>query len=426
MYCRTILHIGLLNQAIKLSILLLPLQPARIRDYKIQSELGHGSFGVVYKVKNKNGEICALKEVKVDRDPRKQKYKEGEIDVIKKDLQHDNIVKVYEFFIHQGTVYISMELCEGGDLNEYFIKNRPGIKERYEFMVDTARGLNYLHNQEIIHRDIKPENVLLKHNGDRFVCKISDFGIARIKLDRHDTFNTYIGSPAYIPPEMQDGSEYSNSVDVFSLGLLFFAVYNCTILKNYFGEEALIPGSLNAKGSIEFLNGKLRKDRPDEATFLSTYFKDSDSNLGSLIYSMLKSTPEERPNLEIVLIQTVQLQVHSQYRDTLAEKEEMFANMRSSQRALQNEKNQLTQRNRALEAELERKESEKRSIQNENRAIQNERQEVSDRNRHLQQQLLELEEQLSDVKRNKVVTLLKTISINGLRYRFMGGHTYLN
>ena len=380
---------------------LLTLQDVRIKDYRVQSELGHGSFGVVYKVKNKNGEICALKEVKVDRDPRKQKYKEGEIDVIKKDLQHDNIVKVYEFFIHQGTVYISMELCEGGDLNEYFIKNRPGIKERYEFMVDTARGLNYLHNQEIIHRDIKPENVLLKHNDDRFVCKISDFGIARIKLDRHDTFYTYIGSPAYIPPEMQDGSEYSNSVDVFSLGLLFFAVYNCTILKNYFGEEALIPGSLNAKGSIEFLNGKLRKDKPDEATFLSTYFKDSDSDLGSLIYSMLKSTPEERPNMEIVLIQTVQLQVHSQYRDTLAEKEEM----RTAQRALQNEKNQLTQRNRALEAELERKESENRSIQNENRAIQNEnraiqnenraiqneRQEVSDRNRHLQQQLIELE-----------------------------------
>ena len=277
--------------------------------------------------------MCALKKINDDDDPRKQKYKEGEIDVIKKDLQHDNIVKVYEFFIHQETVYISMELCEGGDLNEYFIKNRPGIKERYKFMVDTARGLNYLHNQEIIHRDIKPENVLLKHNGHRFVCKISDFGIARItrKLDRHDTFNTYIGSPAYIPPEMQDGSEYSNSVDVFSLGLLFFAVYNCTILKNYFGEEALIPGSLNAKGSIEFLNGKLRKDRPDEATFLYTYFKDSDSNLGSLIYSMLKSTPEERPNLEIVLIQTVQFQVHSQYRDTLLQKEEMRT-------ALQNEK----------------------------------------------------------------------------------------
>ena len=357
--------------------------------------------------------MCALKRINDDGDPRKQKYKEGEIDVIKKDLQHDNIVKVYEFFIHQGTVYISMELCEGGDLNEYFIKNRPGIKERYEFMVDTARGLNYLHNQEIIHRDIKPENVLLKHNGDRFVCKISDFGIARIKLDRHDTFNTYIGSPAYIPPEMQDGSEYSNSVDVFSLGLLFFAVYNCTILKNYFGEEALIPGSLNAKGSIEFLNGKLRKDRPDEATFLSSYFKDSDSNLGSLIYSMLKSTPEERPNMEIVLIHTVQLQVHSQYRDTLAEKEEM----RTAQRALQNEKNQLTQRNRALEAENRAIQNENRAIQNENmtiqnenRAIQNERRQVSDRNRALQQQVEELQQQLSDIRISKSKAMTQVIN----------------
>ena len=374
-----------------------------MKDYTVQSRLGKGTFGVVYKVRNKSGLICALKKINDDDDPRKQKYKEGEINVIKKDLQHDNIVKVYEFFIHQGTVYISMELCEGGDLNEYFIKNRPGIKERYEFMVDTARGLNYLHNQEIIHRDIKPENVLLKHNGDRFVCKISDFGIARIKLDRHDTFNTYIGSPAYIPPEMQDGSEYSNSVDVFSLGLLFFAVYNCTILKNYFGEEALIPGSLNAKGSIEFLNGKLRKDRPDEATFLSTYFKGSDSDLGSLISSMLKSTPEERPNMEIVLIQTVQLQVHSQYRDTLLEKEEMRT-------ALQNEKNQLTQRNRTLEAENRAIQNENRAIQNENRAIQNERRQVSDRNRGLQQQVEELQQQLSDIRIDKSMAVTQVIN----------------
>ena len=377
-----------------------------MKDYIVQSQLGKGTFGVVYKVRNKSGLICALKRINDDDDPRKQKYKEGEINVIKKNLQHDNIVKVYEFFIHQGNVYISMELCEGGDLNEYFIKNRPGIKERYEFIVDTARGLNYLHNQEIIHRDIKPENVLLKHNGDRFVCKISDFGIARIKLDRHDTFNTYIGSPAYIPPEMQDGSEYSNSVDVFSLGLLFFAVYNCTILKNYFGEEALIPGSLNAKGSIEFLNGKLRKDRPDEATFLSSYFKDSDSGVGSLIHSMLKSIPEERPNMEIVLIQTVQLLVHSQYRDTLLEKEEM----RTAQRALQNEKNQLTQRNGALEAENRAIQNENRAIQNENRAIQNERRQDSDRIRGLQQQVEELQHQLSDTRINKSKAMTQVIN----------------
>ena len=377
-----------------------------MKDYIVQSQLGKGTFGVVYKVKNKSGQLCALKKINDDDDPRKQKYKEGEIDVIKKDLQHDNIVKVYEFFMHQGTVYISMELCEGGDLNEYFIQNRPGIQERYEFMVDTARGLNYLHNQEIIHRDIKPENVLLKHNGHRFVCKISDFGIARIKLDRHDTFNTYIGSPAYIPPEMQDGSEYSNSVDVFSLGLLFFAVYNCTILKNYFGEEALIPGSLNAKSSIEFLNGKLRKDRPDEATFLTTYFKDSDAGVGSLIYTMLKSTPEERPNMEIILIQTVQLQVHSQYKDILLEKEEMI----TAQRALQNEKNQLIQRNRTLEAENQAIENENRAIQNENRAIQNERLQVSDRNRGLQQQVEELQHQLSDIRISKSKAMTQVIN----------------
>ena len=246
-------------------------QRPRWPGYSLGRELGRGSFGVVYQATKRDGKVCALKMVQDDGSPFKRKYQEGEIDVIKKDLNHDNIVLVYEYFANQAIIYIAMELCEGGDLNDHFVKTRPDVKEKFEIMVDLARGLNYLHNQGIIHRDIKPKNILLKQTNGRFVCKITDFGIARIETTRGETFSTCTGSLAYTAPEMQDGSEYSNSVDIFALGLLYFAVYNSTVLTNDQGTKALIPGEENAKGSIIFLNGKLRKYKPSKDSFLETY-----------------------------------------------------------------------------------------------------------------------------------------------------------
>ena len=395
-----------------------------IKDYTVQGQLGRGSFGVVYKVKDKHGRLCALKKIIEDEDPRKQKYREGEINVIKKELKHDNVVVVYEYFVHQGIIYIAMELCSE-DLNDYFIKNLPHIEERYNFMVDTARAINYLHNQEIIHRDIKPENVLLKHNGHWFVCKITDFGIAKIKTKRDETFHTQIGSFAFVAPEIQDGTEYSNSVDVFALGLLYFSIVNCTVLTNFLGDKSLTPGEVNDKGSIVFLNGKLRKDRPSKQTFLTSYFQDCNTEVGTLIYSMLNQNPEDRPQMETVLIKIVQEQVRFESQEVISEKETQLTQIQS----------QLHQKNdqlRQIQSQIQQKDALNKSLQTENRRLvdnnkqlQSQAQSLADNKIKLEEQVTELEQRLSAVEIKSAAKPIQSVKprqqVN--RYYYSGIHT---
>ena len=206
----------------------------------IIKRIGRGSFGDVFKAKNAKGRIVAIKEIR-SRDPDIEKYIQGEISVIEEKLKHPNIVKVFDYFTG-NTLYIAMEFCNLGDLSEHVLSKTPDLSERMSYMVDMARGVNYLHAQRIVHRDLKPENILLTDQTGKTVCKIADFGVSRVKLTKHDRFSTYIGSYAYMAPEITGDQEYSNEVDTFALGLLFFAVYKLTVLTNSFNQKSLIPG----------------------------------------------------------------------------------------------------------------------------------------------------------------------------------------
>ena len=118
-----------------------------------------------------------------------------------------------------------MEFCELGDLNYYLVNNETTLTERISFMFD------YLHTQNIIHRDLKPENILLTKQDGNIRCKVSDFGISKIKMTQYDKFSTYIGSPAYMAPEITGETEYGSEMDVYALGLIFFAEYRNTVFK---------------------------------------------------------------------------------------------------------------------------------------------------------------------------------------------------
>ena len=270
-----------------------------MRDYTLLEELGSGLFGVVYLTKKSDGHTCALK-IPDGKCPDKQKYNKGDLDELRAELIHDNIVQIQEVFKHEEHIYIAMQLCDGGDLNDYFVQNKPEMQERLDFMVDMAKGLHFLHSHGIIHCNLKSENVLLKHNGTRFVCKISDFGISQIKFTRQQMSNIYRGHPAYLAPEINDGCHYSKPSDIYALGLLFFAVVKCNILKNSNEQEILVPGVIASNGSISFLNAILKKNKPNKGSFLSTYVRDEAS--GTLIYTMLSYKPENRPSVETILI----------------------------------------------------------------------------------------------------------------------------
>ena len=289
-----------------------------MEDYTLKEELGQGSFGIVYKATNKRKDTVAVKFLQ--NLPKSRKFTQRELEIIDKDLDHENIVSITEHFVFRGRIYIVMEFCEGGDLNDYITKNEPELNERFNLMTDMARGVLYLHNQNIVHRDLKPENVLLTNTGQRYICKITDFGLSRIKDRKQEMFSTQCGSLAYTAPEVTDGKPYSISIDTFALGLIYFAVYKLIIVENSFDERSLIPAIISAKRH-DFLNYIIRKEQPSESRFIEHYFEGS-VGMGRLVYSMIRVEPDDRLVMDKVLIGIAEERLRNSLNDGMVEKEQ--------------------------------------------------------------------------------------------------------
>ena len=304
---------------------------------------------MVYKGKDKDGKMVAIKQL-VAKSQNQERYHQGELDVIDLKLKHDNIVIVYRYFTTQASsvknITIAMELCEAGDLSQYYLTNNPDVATRYNFMLDMAKGVGYLHNHGIVHRDLKPENVLLKSLDTRLICKISDFGISKIQQRRDDVFSTQIGSFAYMAPEMMDHQEYSKPVDVFALGLLFFVAFKRSILENYFGEKALIPGYLNKQNRINYFNSDIHKEKLNETSILATHFSGSEA-IGNLIILMIKPNPEKRCEIEYVLVEVTDAKVKNEIGGRLTEQQRYVEELEKKQNELKEELEDISERYRS-------------------------------------------------------------------------------
>ncbi|MBW2164463.1 MAG: serine/threonine protein kinase, partial [Deltaproteobacteria bacterium] len=147
--------------------------------YQVQSEIGRGSMGVVYKALDpKIDRIIALKVLKqhhvTDSDMVKRFLREAKA---AGRMSHSNIVMVYDVGQDHGTVYIAMELVEGEGLDSSIKKGALHPDQAIDITLQVAVALDYAHKQQIVHRDIKPSNIIVTPGGE---IKITDFGIARI------------------------------------------------------------------------------------------------------------------------------------------------------------------------------------------------------------------------------------------------------
>mmetsp|Transcript_35968 Transcript_35968/g.35579 ORF Transcript_35968/g.35579 Transcript_35968/m.35579 type:complete len:144 (-) Transcript_35968:889-1320(-) len=125
----------------------------------------------------------------------------NEIDILK-DLDHPNIVKMYEFFQDEKRYYIITEICKGGELfDEIIDKGHFSEQDASVIMKQLLSCLNYCHSRNIVHRDIKPENILMESNKDFNQIKVIDFGISVVK-EPDQMINESIGTPYYIAPEV--------------------------------------------------------------------------------------------------------------------------------------------------------------------------------------------------------------------------------
>ncbi|KAJ4392224.1 Protein kinase [Gnomoniopsis smithogilvyi] len=204
--------------------------------YAKQKKIGQGASGSVYvaKVRNQNKPV-AIKQMDLAHQPRKELIV-NEI-MVMKDSQHENIVNFLDAFLRNGDseLWVVMEYMEGGALTDV-IDNNPVITEEQisTICLETCRGLEHLHAQNIIHRDIKSDNVLLDANGQ---VKITDFGFCAKLTETKSKRATMVGTPYWMAPEVVKQKEYGPKVDIWSLGIM--AIEMIESEPPYLNEEPL-------------------------------------------------------------------------------------------------------------------------------------------------------------------------------------------
>jgi serine/threonine-protein kinase len=194
-------------------------------DYEIIDELGRGGMGVVYRARQESldrtvalkvllkGEMASSSDVarfRLEAESAAQ-------------LDHPNIVPVYEVGEEEGRPYFTMRIVEGETLGDRLQNGPISSRAAAELLLPICRGIQYAHERGVLHRDLKPSNIIIDSKGTPYV---TDFGLARrIKSDASLTHSgAIIGTPGYMSPEQAAGTRgFVGPVsDVYGLGAILY------------------------------------------------------------------------------------------------------------------------------------------------------------------------------------------------------------
>jgi serine/threonine protein kinase len=138
-------------------------------------------------------------------------------------LDHPNIIKVFDFGSWENFFYISFEYFPSRNLRKALKQRTFAIQDQRNVLMQILLALQIAHQNKIIHRDLKPENILID---DHLTVKIADFGLAHVDDDTHLTMpSALIGTPAYMAPEQVKGEMISYQSDIFSLGIIIYELF---------------------------------------------------------------------------------------------------------------------------------------------------------------------------------------------------------
>ena len=196
----------------------------KLANYEMIKIIGEGTFGKVKLAKNiPTGELVAIKILEKSKieDNDDLKCVTREIKFLK-ELNHINLISLYEIIETGRNYYIIMEYAEN-ELFSYIVSNNYLSEEISSFFyIQILSSIEYIHLHKIVHRDLKPENILLTCNNN--LIKIIDFGLAN-KYNDNELLKTACGSPCYAAPEMILGKKYNGiDVDIWSSGVVLFAM----------------------------------------------------------------------------------------------------------------------------------------------------------------------------------------------------------
>ena len=246
--------------------------------YEIIGELGQGGMGVVYKARDPAiGRLVALKtltpELLSDPELLRRFYREARS---AGNLQHPNIVTIYDLGESEGRPYIAMEFVEGESLQKIIARQDPiPLALKLRIISQCCQGLDHAHKHGVIHRDIKPANILVKNDG---TAKVVDFGIAHLESTTITKTGVFMGTVHYSSPEQLNDGRVDVRSDVWSIAV---------VLYEFLAYRRAFEGA-----NFASLIAKVLNTDPEP---LTRFCPEVPPALEALIFRCLRKNPDERP-----------------------------------------------------------------------------------------------------------------------------------
>ena len=195
-----------------------------LRDYLLLEKIGQGSFGTCSKcLYLPTSEYVVLKEISfANLSPCEISKTSRESSLMSK-ISHPYLITFYDSFIHDNSLYISMEYAIHGDVSSYLPKCRNektqvSINQIWTWLYQMTCGIEHLHKSKMLHRDLKTANLFLDK---RMNIKIGDFGLSTQLTQSKEYAESVVGTPLFISPEMYQNGKYNDKVIEMDIELWF-------------------------------------------------------------------------------------------------------------------------------------------------------------------------------------------------------------